>query len=379
MTLNDPSSDIYTEKPHNKKSIRINNRVSDPWFIHCIKRCLYLLWLISQPYPSSMAAEQASVDGLQVIATQGAVDFRKKTNAPWAVAEQGQILSPGDQIRTGRRSKASLQLADKTLIKVRQLTTMVIQPPSAAMSKPYLDLQKGSVYFFSREKSGEVPFRTSLSSGAIRGTEFELSVDGDSQTMRLNLVDGEVKLQTAEGDLDVTAGEKVVVMPGEAPSKTSILNVSTAVQWTLFYPGILDVVDLGENLSVPAIWKTSFDDYRKGNIPSAITNMPDHVETGEFDFIRILRASIWLAHGEIDTARQLLTDNTAAWGNEQLKELAMELTNFILVMQGNADATSIKPREPSTATGMLVRSYYHQLNLGLIDDNRTALASQLLY
>ena len=365
MIFNDPSSDIYPEKPHNKKFMRVNNRVFEPWFINFIKRCLYLLWLISQSYPSSMAKEQASVDDVQIVATQGAVDFRKKTNAPWVVAEQGQILSPGDQIRTGRRSKASLQLADKTLIKVRQLTTMVIQPPIAAMSKPELELQKGSVYFLSREKSGEVPFRTSLSSGSIRGTEFELSVDGDSQTMRLNLVDGEVKLQTAEGDLVVTTGEEAVVMPGEAPSKTSILNVSTVVQWTLFYPGILDVADLGENLSIPAIWKTSFEDYKKGNIPSAINNMPDHVKTGEPDFLRILRASIWLAHGEIETARQILTDNNADWGNEQLRELEMELTNFILVMQGNANATSINPREPKTATGMLVRSYYHQLNLDL--------------
>ncbi|MDA7618429.1 FecR family protein, partial [Verrucomicrobia bacterium] len=117
--------------------------------------------------------------------------------------------SPGQGNRTGfwprpichlSPGKATLQMSDKTVLKIRQLTTMVIQASPSGEQMPELNLKSGSVFFFSRESPKEVPFRTSLTSGAIRGTEFELSVTEDDTTT-LTMLDGLVDIRSGQGEV----------------------------------------------------------------------------------------------------------------------------------------------------------------------------------
>ncbi|MDB4804236.1 FecR domain-containing protein, partial [Verrucomicrobia bacterium] len=147
-------------------------------------------------HPLLQAADaQMTTPQVRILSAQGTVDIFRGESQLWIPAKVNMPLAFGDIVRTGRRSKAALQMTDKTLLKIRQLTSMVIQAPEKKGKQPLLNLRSGSVFFFSRESPKEVPFRTSLTSGAIRGTEFELTaIENGSST--LTMVDGLVDLST---------------------------------------------------------------------------------------------------------------------------------------------------------------------------------------
>src|SRR5208282_16212 len=97
--------------------------------------------------------------------------------------------------------------------------------------------------FFNRDKPGEFKFRTPSASGAIRGTEFNLAVQENGRT-DLAMLDGQVELTNEQGAVNVGTGEQAVVDPGAAPRRSPLLNAVNIIQWTLYYPGILDAGEL---------------------------------------------------------------------------------------------------------------------------------------
>ena len=305
------------------------------------------------------ADTKAATSSIRILSTQGQVDVSKRSSSSWIPARVNLALSPGDLIRTGRRSKAALQMTDKTVLKIRQLTSMVIQPPEQKGEKDTLNLNSGSVYFFSRESPKEVPFRTSLSSGAIRGTEFELTaVEGGATT--LSMLDGLVDLFTPLGNVSARGGEQVLIEQGKAPRKTPMLNPESVIQWTLYYPGILDTSELQwTEVAPPEIWREPLKAYRLGNLLKAIDVMPSAKDEGEEEAAHILRAAIWLAHGEITKAEAALDTQ---WTKSQHGELSMALKSLMLQLfsGGQGKKETAEKEAIITRTMMLVRSYLSQ-------------------
>ena len=94
--------------------------------------------------------------------------------------------------------------------------------------------------------------RTPLASGAIRGTEFELSVDTATGRTVLTLIEGAVDLSNALGEVALASGEQGIVDPGQAPRKTAALDTINVIQWTLYYPAVVVVAEL--NSMTPFWW-----------------------------------------------------------------------------------------------------------------------------
>ena len=118
-----------------------------------------------------------------LLTKEGKVEVSRKGAAQWFAPETNQVLQIGDRLRTGSRSRATLRWSDLSIVRVDQLTSVEIQPPEKAGMKPQLELKSGATYFFSREKPGDIQFRTPVASGAIRGTEFNLAVAEDGRTV----------------------------------------------------------------------------------------------------------------------------------------------------------------------------------------------------
>jgi ferric-dicitrate binding protein FerR (iron transport regulator) len=94
-------------------------------------------------------------------------------------------------------------------------------------------MKSGASYFFNRERPGAVEFRTPLASGAIRGTEFHLTVAENGRT-ELALLNGLVDLQNEFGAAYLSSGEHATVDPGQPPRKTAMLEASSVMQWVLY-------------------------------------------------------------------------------------------------------------------------------------------------
>jgi Tfp pilus assembly protein PilF len=247
----------------------------------------------AQNIPAAPAAD-ASI----LLTIEGAVETAPAGSTNWTAASTNQILNAGDQLRTSPRSRATVRLSNLTVLRVNELTTLQIQPPSAPGRQSALNLKKGAAYFFSRERPAEMEFHTPLAAGAIRGTEFNLTVADDGKTV-VTLLDGEVALNNQSGGVNLASGEQGIVEPGQAPRKTAVINAINIIQWCLYYPAVLDVDELNFNDAEKQALAASLDAYRAGDLLAALANYPAN-RAPDSDPEKIYFAGLLLSAGQVE-------------------------------------------------------------------------------
>src|SRR5439155_6586382 len=256
--------------------------------------CL-LGWLLCQtdlPAQSPAPAVSASSESV-LLTTEGKVEISRVGNAPWTPGQTNLILHVGDRLRTGLRSRATVRLSNLTVVRVNELTTLQIQPPTAPGKQSRLDLGSGSTYLLSRERPTEVEFRTPLASGAIRGTEFHLFVAENGRSV-VTLIDGAMTLSNPQGALDLASGEQATIEPGQAPAKTAVINAINIIQWCLYYPGVLELNEVGLSAGEQQVLGASLEAYRNGDLLAALAAYPAR-RTPQSDAERIYFAGLLLA------------------------------------------------------------------------------------
>src|SRR5690242_8272552 len=285
----------------------------------------------------------------RLLTIEGKVEVSAAGATSWSAALTNQVLQIGDRLRTGLRSRATLRLSEKSVLRVNELTTLKIQPPPRENSAPLLDLNSGSTYFFSREKPATIEFRTPLASGAIRGTEFNLAVAGDGRT-ELSLIDGLVALNNEHGQIDLKTGEQGVIEPGKAPARTALIDAINIIQWCLYYPGILDVDELELSGATRQLLAASLAAYRQGDLLRALAAYPEN-RIPDSDPERIYRAALLLAVGQVEQT------------DAQLKEL-QSASPLAVALEEMIAAVKFRPwnrvAPPHLATEWLAESYYLQ-------------------
>jgi Tfp pilus assembly protein PilF len=219
----------------------------------------------------------------------------------WYAASTNQVLYAGDELRTGQRSRATIQLLDSSILQIDELTTIRIRDRP---QKSNLLLLHGILSFFHRDKPGEIAIEGGGMNATIRGTEFVFETAEDG-TARITLYDGTVDLTNRFGALPLHSGEVAEARPGEAPRKTAVILAGDlmAIQWALYYPAILDLADL--NWSPPGTLQGSLDFYRAGNLPRALANYPParSPETAEE---KLFLAALLLSVGNVQDAERWL-------------------------------------------------------------------------
>ncbi len=210
--------------------------------------CLWTLTLLA----GSARAETAG----KVISLQGRAEVKKTGAVPWVPAINQQALEGGDTIRTLALSRAVVLLADETQMKlnanttlelrsVRQTSTLltrVAQSNLAQGSQTLLGLTGGQAWLRSKLKPADVRINTPAVTAAIRGTEFDIKVAADGESV-LTMLDGVVEFRNDQGSITVSSGEQARCRIGQAPTKSVILRPRDAVQWVLYYPGAISPAD----------------------------------------------------------------------------------------------------------------------------------------
>lgn len=240
-----------------------------------------------------------------LLTTEGKVEVMTSAAPGWQPGQTNQTLNIGDRVRTGLRSRATLRLADQTVLRVNELTLLEIRPTAADPKRAGLDLKSGSTYFFNRGRPTDTDFRTPVASGAIRGTEFHLAVAKDDGRTVLTLLDGEVALNNAEGDLALASGEQATVEPGQPPRKTAVLDVTSIIQWCLYYPAILDLEDVRLDQATRTALADSLAAYRSGDLLGALSLYPE-TRTPASDNERVYHAALLLSVGQVAEAGRVL-------------------------------------------------------------------------
>src|SRR5688572_4249354 len=302
-----------------------------------------------------MAAAQSG-PGAELLSKENVVDVAR-ANASWTAATVGQPLAVSDRLRTGEDSRAAVRMTDLSVLRMDELTTIEITPPSTVSDKPGLNVKDGATYFFSREKSREMRIETPAANGAMRGTEFVVEV-ADNGSTTLTMLDGEVELSNAQGSVVVTNGEQAKVDVGGRPRKTAVLEATNVIQWCLYYPGVLDLQELGYSRNA----NRSISAYNDGDLLAALAAYGRGARSGS-NADKVYHASLLLAVGQVDKARRLLDATSAgAPGRQALRTLIAAVT-----LKPRPDSSS-----PQTASDWIAESYYLQSQANLPDALKAA-------
>ena len=200
---------------------------------------------------STGSAAQAQ-NAAKVLSAQGSVEHEQP---PWVAVIVNRWLTVGARVRTGDQSRAVLLLADETQLKVnantelqlanvRDTSTLVKRVALAASSsqESVLNIAKGQVWLRARNKPADLRVTTPAVTAAIRGTEFDLRVNADGESV-MTVLEGVVDYRNPFGAVQLNTGEQGRARVGAAPTKSVLLNPADAVQWTLVYSGAVSPRD----------------------------------------------------------------------------------------------------------------------------------------
>ncbi|MEE8586016.1 MAG: tetratricopeptide repeat protein, partial [Acidobacteriota bacterium] len=203
-------------------------------------KILLLLLAAPLPLPAQSRGEYAG----KVLSVQNRVEVQE---AAWVPAVVDQELYAVTALRTFAKSRAVVLLADETQLKihsdsflqlkaVRRSSTLLkrLQGLGPGPAESDLNLSVGEVWMRSKKKPSSMKIQTPSVTAAIRGTEINLRVAPDGESV-ITVLEGAAEFSNPQGRIVVNAGEQGRARPGQAPTKTVLANPDNAVQWTFYY------------------------------------------------------------------------------------------------------------------------------------------------
>ncbi len=302
----------------------------------------------------------------EVVERTGTVEISRSPDG-WTSAEPNAALPPGSRLRTGADSRATVRLSDLSLVRIRERTLVEFQKPQSAKARRQLMLRAGSAFFLNRSGPSEIEFETPLANGAIRGTEFLLTVNEADGSTVLALFDGAVDLDVAGEHLQLARGQQVEVKPGQPPRVSPALPARTLIQWVFYYPAILNPDDLAWAAGDVERYADSLKAYRAGNLLRAQATLPAFGTESAGG--RVYRAGLQLVMGSVAGAERLLSglpDDVPGRG---------ALFQMMDTVAGRTNLPNAQPLSPVQASDELARSYRDQVRFDLTaarDDARRA-------
>jgi tetratricopeptide (TPR) repeat protein len=300
-------------------------------------------------------AQQPHPGSATVLEIAGTVQFLPAGSANWRTCHTNEVLYPGDQLRTGPRSRAAVRLSDKTVFRMGEQSYLRIRPEQKKRSA--LEILRGVLYFFHRDNPGEFDLQTPIVSAVVRGTEFHIEVAEDNTTT-VTVLDGEVELANNFGELALKSGQQGIAEPGQAPRRTAIVATHSIIQWSLYYPGVLDTDELSFTDAEKEALADSLSAYRSGDLLAALAKYPaDRAPASSAEQIYI--KAIELAVGRTtNAAKKISTDDT------KLIALDAALDRVIGIVQAPQPTNGLAASAPSpdfaTATEWMAESIFQQ-------------------
>ncbi len=273
-------------------------------------------------------------------------------------AKVPQRLNYGDRLRTLLFSKAVVQFAglDETLLSPQTELIITRRSPTNA---PGARILRGNIYVIHRNGPDSTPVETPLIAAVPKGTEFSVSVDPGTGESVFTMFDGEVILRRNGEERVVTRGFQGIVAAGQPIVVRPILQAESLIQWWIYYPGIIDALDL--DVGQDAAFADSLRAYRNGDLQLALEVYPGHPDAPKFTnaSAEVYYSALLLSVGEVKRAEEMLRrgrmDHPAARAMRiMLEAVAPSLTT------NSWRALAPLPTSGETASEWLALSYAHQ-------------------
>ena len=196
-----------------------------------------------------LASEHCEQPVAKLVSIQGDAQIRHDNTSSWQTISLDDVLCPGDMLRTAANSRAAIVLANESVLRIDQKSTITF--PKAQEDKySVLELLRGVFHIFShRPRSLKVV--TPYVNGVVEGTEFLVSAASDKSV--ITVFEGLVLAVNTKGQLRLTNNQSVVAKKDTAPVYLTVVRPRDAVAWTLYYPAILELPDTTSPLNAADI------------------------------------------------------------------------------------------------------------------------------
>jgi hypothetical protein len=129
----------------------------------------------------AVAFHASGAQAVSISAAEGKVLFLKSGSYTWAQISSGQILAPGDQLKTASGASATVSFDDGSRVELNPGTSFTLKESSPQASA--MELKLGSLKaWISKSLNRRFQVRTPTAVCSVRGTEFGVDVDGTGDT-----------------------------------------------------------------------------------------------------------------------------------------------------------------------------------------------------
>ncbi|WP_431688607.1 FecR domain-containing protein [Hahella sp. NBU794] len=296
----------------------------------------------------------------KVIAVQGTLEKSLPQQA-WTSLTPDQYLCPGDTLRTGQNSRASIYLRNNTYMRLNQSAIMRF-PDNVEKQSFWVQLKQGVAHFLSRIVN-RFEVDTPYVNAMVEGTEFVVEA---TQGGSVTVIEGKVLAFTDTARLRLTQGEQARSDTG-AHLRSLKVNTQDTVAWAIYYPPGTVLKELAAmSDSAGAATLSQVQEMIDRNRPDAALQAL-RADSGNEPSLRLAQAAILLTSGQQQEAGNLLEplQNDPRQGHLALAMqavLAAVNSQSQQALQLAQDAIALRADSPSA---QLALSYAWQANLNL--------------
>ena len=191
-----------------------------------------------------------------------------------------------------------------------------------------IDLFAGEAYFRSR-KARELNIETPIFNAMHEGTEFLVKVSGDQA--QVIVFDGVVLASNKQGQVRVKQGQSAQASKGQAPVIGPRIELRDAVQWTLYYPPVIDYSEAGQLFANSAL-QPILGHILNNDLTQAFEQLNVLPVTEQTADYYVLYASLLLTVGQVDEALKHLNQIKQ---NSPRQAEALSLRSMIALAQND--------------------------------------------
>jgi hypothetical protein len=191
----------------------------------------------------------------------------------WEKASIGTKLLPNNWVSTAEGAGITLELSDQSIVRVGGPARFRLRPTRRPTQQTGFHFLQGLLYLFHRDKPSDLQIEMLSGVASVRSTELNLEVAADGRAV-LALLEGVMEVENEQGQVALSAGEQVVLELGQRPVTSAVLDAANVIQWTLYYPAVLDIAELEWSHSEQEPIRDSVRWYLGGDLPRARETYP---------------------------------------------------------------------------------------------------------
>jgi Tfp pilus assembly protein PilF len=282
------------------------------------------------PLGNAHAARSCEEWSAEVSSIEGRVEIRRSGGSDWVPLAAGEHACTGDSLQADGSSRATLVLPDGGVVRLDERSVLNLPEPPSGLGS-LLELLRGIIHVISRDPRA-LTFQTPYANAGLEGTEFDIRVDERERLTEIVVLEGEVVVTTASGEINVASDHVAVARDGQMPTASPIAGTIERMRWASHYPPLLDdALPAPDQEPLPAE-QTDPDFYARRAAARLATAGLEAAEADIANALRLaprhatalsLQALLALARADRDTARARLADALAGEPSSVVARLAL--------------------------------------------------------